>query len=101
MRYTVEFTRTADQNIHDAYDWIASDSLVAADRWLIKLLEAIDTLTTFPLRCSIAPETSIHPLEIRELFFGRYRILFAIERKSVFVLSVRHSARRPATPEEL
>ncbi len=101
MRYTVEITRTADQNIHDAYDWIASDSLAAADRWLVKLVEAIDTLRAFPFRCPIAPETTNHPFEIRELFFGRYRVLFTVERNSVFVLHVRHSARQPVTPEEM
>jgi plasmid stabilization system protein ParE len=53
-----------------------------------------------PLRCSLAAESVFFEEEIRQLIYGKYRILFTVEGKTVFVLRVRHSAREYLKPEE-
>lgn len=48
-----------------------------------------------PKRCSLAPEDGLDGLEIRHLFHGLYRIIFAIDGNTIVILQVRHGARLP------
>jgi plasmid stabilization system protein ParE len=98
-QYLVEFTRTAEREIEEIAEWIAADSLEAAGRWLDDLLAVVDRLETMPSRCPLAPENESHTEEIRQLIFGRYRVLFTIQPGRVVILHVRHGARLPLRPE--
>ena len=60
------------------------------------LLQAAQALEQFPHRCPLAPESGA-ALEIRQLLYGRYRVLFTIARDTVYILHIRHSARQPLT----
>jgi plasmid stabilization system protein ParE len=51
-----------------------------------------------PARCPFAPENEDHTQEIRQLIFGRYRVLFTIQPGRVVILHVRHCARLPLRP---
>ena len=98
MKFVVEVTDTAWTEIQEAYDWLAQRAPAAAARWKQGLLEAIDSLASFPTACSVAPESDYFGREIRQLLHGRrqhkYRILFEIRGKKVIVLRVRHGARK-------
>ena len=98
MRYSVEVTETAWTEVEEAYDWLAAHSPQAAIRWKNSLLEAVNSLETMPERCHLAPESMTWKREIRELLHGKrrgvYRILFEIRGDTVYVLRVRHGARR-------
>lgn len=50
MRYRVEITEPAQQNIQEAYDWLAAESSWAAVAWIDGLLETIDAWILF--RCA-------------------------------------------------
>ena len=39
--------------------------------------------------------------EVRQTFYGVYRILYTIAADTVYVLTVRHGARRPLEPTEI
>lgn len=99
MRYQIEYTRRAEADLIAAFEWIAKDSPQNAAKWRKGLLDAIDSLDSFPLRCSLAPEKSKIKGEIRQLLYGKdhgiYRILFTVKDKSVYILHIRHAARRP------
>ena len=101
MRYSVEITEPAQQDIQEAYDWLTAESSRAAIAWIDGLLETIESLDAFPLRCPLAPESADHPEEIRQIFYASYRILFSVRKMKVFVLHVRHSSRDRAGAEEL
>ena len=101
MRYRVEITEPAQQNIQGAYDWLGAESLRAANTWIDGLLETVESLDTFPLRCPLAPESTDHPEEIRQILYGSYRILFSVRKLKVFVLHVRHGSRDRAGTEDL
>jgi hypothetical protein len=58
------------------------------------LLDKIYTLENLPTRCPIAPENDAFDVEVRQLLFGKYRILFWIDGRIVRVLHIRHGARR-------
>src|SRR5438552_18353793 len=98
MKFVVEITDTAWAEIQEAYDWLDQRAPAAAARWKQGLLEAIDSLASFPTACSAAPESDYFGREIRQLLHGRrqhkYRAPFEIRGKEVLVLRVRHGARK-------
>ena len=74
-------------------------------RWQADLMEAISTLATYPGRCAVARENRLFRREIRQHGYHNYRILFTIvevteDAPFVFILHVRHVARRPMTRKE-
>jgi toxin ParE1/3/4 len=72
-----------------------------AEVWLDGVIAAVDTLTSLPRRCPLAPENDDFDVEVRQLLYGEFRILFIVEDEVVRVLHVRHGARRFLDPGEL
>ena len=98
--YRVEPTDKALVDAGEAYFWISEQSEGAALRWYEGLLKAFRSLEKNPLRCPLAPESAFFKEKIRQLIYGKYRILFIVEGETVFVLRVRHTAREYLRPEE-
>jgi plasmid stabilization system protein ParE len=98
MRHQVIVELSAQQDIAEAYLWLAERSPDAAGRWFNGLHDTMGSLELFPERCPLAPECEFFDAEIREIFHGRrqhkYRILFTVSKGEVHVLHVRHGARR-------
>ena len=99
MTYRVHIQPSAEADLEDAYRWIAEDAPLAAARWYKGLVEAMQTLRSFPERCPVAPEDRAFPETIRQLLYGRrqqrYRILFTVQDDRVEILHIRHGARKP------
>ncbi|HVF57948.1 MAG TPA: type II toxin-antitoxin system RelE/ParE family toxin [Pyrinomonadaceae bacterium] len=100
MTYRVEPTDKALVDAGEVYFRINEQSEGAALRWYEGLLKAFRSLEKNPLRCPLAPECAFFEEEIRQLIYGKYRILFTVEGETVFVLRVRHSAQEYLNPEE-
>src|SRR5690349_14854781 len=106
MIYRVIVTPVAKYELREAYNFIRRDSPAAASRWIKGARKTIRTLTRFPERCNMAPESASFLESIRELFYGSgnrgtYRILFVIRDRTVWVLHVRHGSMdqlRPTRP---
>jgi toxin ParE1/3/4 len=92
----VEITALAEADLETIYLHIREDSLIRAAEWRQGLLQAAQALEQFPDRCPLATESGA-ALEIRQLLYGRYRVLFTIARDTVYILHFRHSARQPLT----
>lgn len=100
-RFRVLVTRPAEEDIEAAYDYIRRDSAARAVGWRESLGRAARRLQTAPRRCPLAPENGLFRLEIRQLVFGNYRVLFTIADDAVHILHVRHAARRTMTTDDL
>jgi plasmid stabilization system protein ParE len=98
MKFTVRVTAAAERDVNEALDWYADRLQSAAERWLQLLADALASLETFPERCPIAPDQAFLRRTVRQLVFGRrqgaYRLLFEVQDRTVYVLRVRHGARR-------
>jgi plasmid stabilization system protein ParE len=105
MTYEVVVTAAAKQNLRAAYLWAAERAPLTAAAWLNRFETELDTLSTFPERCALAPEDALVAEEIRQLIFGRrqaaYRALFTIADNQVRVLHIRRAVRDLATRDEL
>jgi toxin ParE1/3/4 len=101
----VVITRRAAHDISQNFNWLAERSASQADRWRNRLLLAISTLETDPVRCPLADETVLYDGELRELLSGKrphvFRILFEIRGKTVFILRVRHARQDQLNPDDL
>lgn len=83
MPFRVIVLPRTQRDIENAVFWLAKQSVPAAERWRVGLLEIFEKLETAPNRFPLADESTDLNVEIRELLFGRrrgvYRILFSID----------------------
>lgn len=98
MTFRVETTTAAEQDADAIFEWLLSQHAGATGmRWFMALKDTIASLAKFPERfCS---GNSAFPFEVRHLLYGHpphvYRILFTIEKKTVYILHIRHGRRQP------
>ncbi len=78
----------AHQRINEIADYIATDNLEAADKWVNSIYDNVRRLMDFPESGRVVPEVGKD--EIREIFFGDYRIIYGIEKKQIKIFTVRH-----------
>lgn len=98
--FIVEVTEQASREAEEAYLWMKETSPEAAADWFEGLVEAVNSLANFPKRCALAPESKAFKSAIRQLLYSHYRILFTLEGNAVYVLHIRHKARKPLPPDE-
>ena len=70
---------------------IAQDSEYYADRFVERILAAVENLMAFPQMGRVVPE--IRDPGIRELLFNNYRIMYRAETDRVLIIAVAHAAR--------
>jgi plasmid stabilization system protein ParE len=92
-KFRVSITRAAENDIDQAWSFIAQDSPEAADKFISRLEEQIETLEIFPNRCALIPENEILGTRYRHMVYGDYRTVFRVARRTVYVLRVIHGAR--------
>ena len=78
----------AVQRLEDIFDYIALDDTVAAQKMIEKIFKRIETLSKHPERDRKVPEADRG--EIREVFEGEYRIIYRLDSKKVFILTIRN-----------
>ncbi|HEY1240105.1 MAG TPA: type II toxin-antitoxin system RelE/ParE family toxin [Bryobacteraceae bacterium] len=99
--YPVELTDRAARDLRILLVSVRAHESSAAARWFNSLERAVKSLRQSPERCPVAPESKGKSM-VRHLLYGRkphiYRILFQVakEEKTVYLLHIRHAARRPA-----
>ena len=84
--------------VREATEYIERDKPGAARRWAEEIFTKVSRLAEFPNSGRVVPE--LDRQEVRELVHGNYRIVYRVEAKSVFILTVRHG-RRLLDPAEL
>jgi plasmid stabilization system protein ParE len=101
VTFRVEFTEVADMEVHDTFLWLLGRSPKHAGQRQEGLEQAIRSLTEFPSRCPLAPESDAFEVEVRQLLYRSHRILFTLvdvdedgDLDTVGILHVRHGARR-------
>ena len=77
MEYKVELSLRAERDLEEAFDYIRGDSPSNAVNWRKRLEKKLRILERMPESFGFAPENHDAQAEIRQLLFGRYRILYA------------------------
>jgi plasmid stabilization system protein ParE len=84
-RYRVEFTDEAKRDINESYEWGCREwgDAKAFSWYRASRAKTREILTHFPLSQPVARESTEAGTELRQIIFGRYRILFEIEKRTV------------------
>jgi plasmid stabilization system protein ParE len=94
MRYRVELSARAEADLKEAYAYIRQHGPANPEAWKAGLDEKLTSLEAMPERCGVAPESRFARVEVRQTFYANFRILFTIRDQGVFVVTIRHGARR-------
>jgi toxin ParE1/3/4 len=100
MAYHIEFADRATRDLEALYVEKNAAESEAVSRWYNGMEEAVYALATYPDRCPMAPEARKLRRELRHLLYGKkphvYRVIYEVDerRQTVWVLTVRHGARR-------
>jgi plasmid stabilization system protein ParE len=90
MKYNIILELTAEKEIAKSYEWgVENWGVVQANKWYQSLMKTIAKLDSFPHRHPLAPESKEFNIEIRQIVFQRYRILFLVSDDTVYVLYFR------------
>lgn len=101
MDYRVEITFDAEIEVEAIVSYIATDAPGREIAWIDRFHQLAASLGRHPQRCGMAPEDRLVDFQVRQLMFGNYRILFTVQEAIVYILHVRHGARRPLPVDEL
>ncbi|SNS71035.1 addiction module toxin, RelE/StbE family [Ekhidna lutea] len=81
----------ARSDLRQIYDYIAEDSPLYAERFILKLIDKVNVLKEYPNSGRMVPE--FENLKLRELIEGNYRIIYKIEPDSkIGIVRVHHSS---------
>lgn len=106
MTFNVELTRRAESDIDGILSWLRDRSPQGAEAWYRVWSEVLGKLREHASAYGVAPENADHEHEIRHVVFKtrrgrRYRALFTIRNRDVFVLHVRRPGQDVVGPNEL
>jgi toxin ParE1/3/4 len=96
-RYRVRITAAGQRDLKSIHDYIALNAPRTADAWMGELDRQIQTLEQFPMRCAVIPEATELGREYRHLIYGRYRTIFRVDGRVVWIVRVIHGAQLLAT----
>ena len=94
---TARWTHKARHRLQQLHDYIAKDQPENAQRFVDRLTRRADALAKHPLIGQVIEQYQRD--DIREVYEGRYRMIYRVLPDSIDILTVRHGAR--LLPERL
>jgi len=88
-----DFHTEASVDLDDIWEFIAAESLDAADRVIEDILAAIDVLVPFPHQGYRRPDLTSRPLRFTQA--RGYLIAYAPDERPLWVVAVIHGRRSP------
>lgn len=85
----IKWTNLATDRVYDIASYIALDSAVEAEKWIDNIFDYVQRLKTFPESGRYVPEL-VNRTNKRELVFKNYRIIYRIEKLTIYILTVRN-----------
>jgi toxin ParE1/3/4 len=92
----IQWSPLSIERISEISDYIAQDSLMAAERWVHSIFNKVEQVKDFSESGQLVPE--INRKDIRQLLIANYRIIYRVDPKIISILTVRHC--RQILPDE-
>jgi toxin ParE1/3/4 len=92
-KYQVKLTQQAQDDLEQIYYYSLNDSVKNATNFLLQLEEKIYSLEAFPHRNPFIPENEFFGTDYRHLIYKKYRIVYRMTEKSVYILRIFHGAK--------
>ena len=71
MAYRVSLSTPAENDAYAAFERIREAAPMHAEKWLVRLFMAIDSLSQAPARCPVIPEAEELGFPARHLLYGK------------------------------
>ena len=92
--FEVIWTENAQYDLEEIIEYIKTDSIEVAKNIFFEIKEQCNNLSIFPESKRIVPELGhIGILRYRELIYKRWRIVYKVENKKIYILAVVDSSR--------
>ena len=92
-KYQVNLTQQTQNDLERIFYYISDDSINTAANFVLQLEKKIYSLEDFPDRNPLIPENEFFGTDYRHLIYKKYRIVYRIVGKSVFILRIFHGAK--------
>lgn len=93
-KYSVFWVDIAQKDLNEIIEYIADDSPESALKVFNKIKSKSETLSSFPEKGRIVPELKyFNVLNFRELIVSPWRIVYKIEKQSVYIVAIYDSRR--------
>jgi len=92
-KYQVNISQQAQNDLEHIFYYIADDSIKNATNFILQLEKKVYSLEIFPDRHPLIPENEFFGTDYRHLIYKKYRIIYRIVKKSVFILRIFHGAK--------
>ena len=92
-KYQINLTQQAQNDLEQIFYYIADDSINNAGNFVLPLEKKIYSLEVFPDRNPFIPENEFFGTKYRHLIYKKYRIVYRIVERSVFILRIFHGAK--------
>jgi plasmid stabilization system protein ParE len=103
MQFQIIITPSAKADIFEINAWLLENHPDRAEDWLWGISQAVSSLSKFPERCPVSPESEAFDVTVRQLIYGKkphtYRILFSIQSEKVYILRVRSTRQQSLLDE--
>lgn len=93
--YRIAFSDLARKDLAGIADYLVRQSPHAAEYVCERILEGIETLSEFPLRCAVAPESGVLGEDVRFQMVFDCRVLYVVRGGRVFIARIVHGAMNP------
>jgi plasmid stabilization system protein ParE len=87
------FHPEASTDLDDIWEFIAADTVAAANKAMDEIFDAIDILVEFPYQGYRRPNLTSRPLRFK--LVREYVIAYAPEKKPLWIVAVFHGRRSP------
>ncbi len=98
MAKKIVWSPSALEDIDAIAAYIARDSVYHASLFIDRIIDAVERAEQHPLSGRVIPE--IGNPDCREIIYGSYRIMYRIQKHSVWITGVIHGARNWKPPQE-
>lgn len=86
----VTITPAAEEDLRSIIAYVREESIQQAIALAEHFAAAVGSLSLFPDRCPLAPESEVWKMQVRTLIVFRYRVLYTVKPKGVFILRIVH-----------
>jgi plasmid stabilization system protein ParE len=101
MEYRIELSQRTKWDVEAAFEYIRMRAPENAVRWRRRLEGRLRAIQRSPEAFGFAPENRDAKTDVRQAIFGRYRILYTIRERVIFVLTIRNGTRLFLGGEEI
>ena len=88
-----DFHPEVEADLHAIWEFIAEDSLEAADRVIDAIEATIEALVPFPHRGHHRPDLTVRPLRFTNA--DNYLIAYAPDKRPLWIVAIMHGRRSP------